>query len=170
MEEIKKAAGADGISAAEDVIITRNRDLRALADLVPIMQEVRQIERAREWQRDRMFNITQVLSGMPRGGGLPKGIDDAMALLSGMEEELEEKCRAYVHQMRICQRILNGIDSHSMRAFVILKYILDAPDTEIRQELNLTRRGFERARRCVEEAECMAEVKWRESVIVRSEE
>lgn len=160
------------IQNSEDVekefrpVMIRNRDIPLLADVLPIMQEICQIERRRDWQRDRMTNITQHLSGMPGGGGEPKGLDEAFALLSELDEEHEQRCKEYVRQLRAAQRILNGIESRSMRTFVIMKYIMDVPDTDIRDELNMTRTGFNRARRCVESAECMAAVKWRERYIL----
>lgn len=148
------------------VITVRNKDIPLLADVLSIMQEIRQIEQRRDWQHDRMFNITQHLTGMPGGGGMPKGLDEAFALLSELDEEHEQRCKDYVRQLKAAQKILNGIESRSMRAFVTMKYVMDAPDTEIREALNMTRTGFNRARRCVESAECMAAVKWHERYII----
>lgn len=53
-----------------------------------------------------------------------------------------------------------------MRTFVMMKYVMDVPDVKIRQELNMTWRGFDRARRAVEDAPSMAAVKWQERYIV----
>lgn len=147
-------------------ILIRNKDIPLLADVLPIMQIVCQIERQRDWQHDRMGNITQHLSGMPGGGGVPKGLDEAFALLSELDEEQESLCKDYVRQLKAAQKILNNIESQSMRAFVLMKYVMNVSDTEIQQELNMTRTGFSRARRCVESASCMADVKWRERYIL----
>ena len=147
-------------------VIVKNRDIPLLSEILYIMQDVCHIEERRDWQRDRMENITQHLTGMPGGGGLPKGLDDAFALLSEIDEEHEARCREYVRQLRRAQKILNSIESRTMRTFVMMKYIMDVPDTEIRDELNMTRRGFDRARRAVEEAPNMAAVKWQERYIV----
>ena len=149
-----------------DGVAVNNADIPLLADVFSIMQEINQIEKRREWQQDRMFNITQHLTGMPHSGGSPKGFDDTIALLSELEEEHEQRCKDYVRQLKEAQRILNSIESRSMRTFVMMKYIMNSPDVEIRKELNMTRRGFERARNCVESAPCMAAVKWRERYIV----
>ena len=149
-----------------DGIPVNNVDIPLLADVLCIMQDIYQIEQRREWQQDRMFNITQHLTGMPHGGGSPKGFDGAIALLSELDEEHEQRCKDYVRQLKKAQKILNNIESRSMRTFVMMKYIMNAPDVEIRKELNMTRRGFERARRCIESAPCMAAVKWRERYIV----
>lgn len=150
------------------VVVVRNRDIPPLAEVLPIMQEICHIEELRDWQRDRMLNITQHITGMPGGGGMPKGLDEAFAMLSELDEEHEQRCRDYVRQLKAAQKILNGIESRSMRAFVTMKYVMDAPDTEIRDALNMTRTGFNRARRCVESAECMAAVRWREKYILEN--
>lgn len=147
-------------------VVIHNRDIPLLADILPIMQEICQIEQRRDWQRDRMLNITQHLTGMPGGGGMPKGLDEAFALLSELDEEHEQRCKDYVRQLKAAQKILNGIESRSMRAFVTMKYVMEVPDAQIREELNMTRTGFNRARRCVESAECMAMVKWHERYIL----
>jgi len=149
-------------------VVVHNRDIPLLADVLSIMQEICQIELRRDWQRDRMVNITQHLSGMPGGGGVPKGLDEAFALLSELEEEHEQRCKDYARKLKAAQKILNGIESQTMRSFVIMKYIMNVRDADIRQELNMTRTGFNRARRCVESADCMAAVKWSERYILEN--
>ena len=151
-------------------IEVRNRDIPILAEVLSIMQDIKQIERRREWQRERMYSISYHLTGMPGGGGSPKGLDGAFVLLSQIDEEHEQRCRDYAMQVRKADRILQGIESPTMRAIVELKYVWDEPDAEIRRRLHLTRRGLERARRCIEEAPCMAEVKWREKYVLTSDE
>lgn len=163
---IAKAKCEDSESKVRPVIVIRNKDIPLLADILSIMQEVCQIEKQRDWQRDRMANITQHLTGMPGGGGVPKGLDEAFAMLSELDEEHEQRCKEYVRQLKAAQKILNGIESRSMRAFVIMKYVMDMRDVDIRDELNLTRTGFSRARRCIETADSMASVKWRERYIL----
>ena len=144
----------------------QNKDIPLLSEVLCIMQDIRQLEQRREWQQDRMINITQHLTGMP-GGGSPKGFEEAFAILSEIESEHEKRVKDYARQLRKAQKILNGIESRTMRTFVTMKYVMDVSDTEIRKELNLTRRGFDRARRCVETAPCMAAVKWQERYILR---
>ncbi|MBP3690898.1 MAG: hypothetical protein J6I74_06190, partial [Schwartzia sp.] len=112
----------------------------------------------------------QHLTGTPGGSGMPKGLDEAFALLSEIDDEHKQRCKSYVRQLRKAQKILNGIESHTMRVFVVMKYVMDAPDTEIRKELNMTRRGFERARDSVENAPCMEAVKWQERYILVEDE
>lgn len=149
-------------------VVVHNRDIPLLADVLPIMQEVCQIEKWRDWQHDRMLNITQHLTGMPGGGGLPKGLDEAFAILSELDEEHEQRCKDYARKLKAAQKILNGIESQTMRSFVIMKYIMNVRDADIRHELNMTRTGFNRARRCVESAECMATVRWSERYILEN--
>lgn len=165
-----KNQDTQNIEAAEyniDSIPINNADIPLLADVLCIMQDIFQIEQRREWQQDRMFNITQHLTGMPHGGGSTKGFDDVIAMLLELDEKHEQRCKDYVRQLKRAQKILNNIESRSMRTFVTMKYVMNSPDVEIRKELNMTRRGFERARRCIESAPCMAAVKWRERYIVR---
>lgn len=159
--------GTDSVTAeGSGPVKIRNKDIPLLADIFTIMQDIRQIEERREWQKGRMFIITQHLTGMPGGGGMPKGLDEAFALLSEIEDEHKRRCKSYVRQLRKAQKILNGIESHTMRVFVVMKYVMDAPDVEIRKELNMTKHRFYRARECVENASCMAAVKWQERYIL----
>ena len=144
----------------------RNRDIPLLADVLSIMQLTVKTEERRTWQRDRMYSLSQHLSGMPGSGRLPTGLDEAFARLSELDEEHGRYVKEYARKMRKAQDILNGIQSASMRAFVLLKYVLDIPDTEIREELNMTKYGFEQARKCVEEAPNMESVVWREKYIL----
>ena len=147
-------------------VYVQNRDIPFLADIPCIMQEICQLEKRRDWQRDRMFNITQHLSGMPKGGGLPRGLEDGFAMLSEIDSRHEARCKEYVRHLRKAEKILNGIESQTMRTFVMMKYIMDISDREIREELNMTRRGFDRARKAVESASSMASVKWQERYII----
>lgn len=139
-----------------------NADIPLLADVLCIMQDVCQIEQRREWQQERMHNITQHLTGTVHGGGAKKGLDEAIALLSELDEEHEKLCIDYIRLLKEAQRILDGIESRSMRTFVMMKYVMHLPDKEIRKELNMTRWRFNMARNSVETAWCMADVKWKE--------
>lgn len=143
----------------------QNKDIPLLSDVLSIMQEITRLEQLESWERDRMVHITQNLTGMP-GGGTPRGLDDAVAALDEITREHKEQCRAYARQLRRAQRILNGIESQSMRTFVLLRYVMHISDAEIRRELNMSRRGLERARSCVESAPSMADVKWKERFIL----
>ena len=167
MDKNKEAErGGTPIQKEQDPVAVRNKDIPLLTEILYIMQDVCLLEQRRDWQRDRMTSITQHLTGMPGGGGLPKGLDSAFAILAEIDEEHEAQCKEYARQLRKAQKILNGIESRTMRTFVVMKYVMDVPDVKIRQELNMTWRGFDRARRAVENAPNMAAVKWQERYIV----
>ena len=144
----------------------RNRDIPLLASVLCVMQDVCMVEQQRQWQRDRLTNITTRLTGMPGGGGLPKGMEEAFAAISELEENQAKECLKYAEAMKKAQEIINGIESESMRTSVKMKYVFDIADTDIRRELNMTRRGFDRAKKCVEDAPNMASVRWQEKYIV----
>lgn len=149
--------------------VVRNRDIPLLADVLPTMQLVNQTEKILNWQHDRMTSIHQHISGMPGGGLLPQGLEDAFARLYEVGEDHEKEIRQYLKELREAERVLNGIESRSMRGFVVMKYVFDIPDAEIRRELNMTEWGFNRARKAIEEAESMALVVWREKYIIEEE-
>lgn len=167
MDKNKEAErGGTPIQKEQGPVAVRNKDIPLLTEILYIMQDVCLLEQRRDWQHDRMTSITQHLTGMPGGGGLPKGYDSAFAILAEIDEEHEAQCKEYARQLRKAQKILNGIESQTMRTFVLMKYVFDVPDVKIRQELNMTWRGFDRARRAVEDAPNMAAVKWQERYIV----
>ena len=147
-------------------IKVKNKDIPLLAGILSIMQSVKGLEERRLWQRDRMLSITQHITGMPGGGGMPKGLDEAISILSELDSQHEEKCKEYARQLKKAQKIINRIESVTMRTFVVMKYVMDVPDTKIRAELNMTYRGFDRARKAIESAPDMASVVWRERYIV----
>lgn len=148
----------------------RNRDIPLLSDIAATMQLVTATERALDYTHDRMTSITSHLSGMPGGGALPKGLETALALLEEAGEAHSAQIRQYAHELKQAERVLNAIESRSMRAFVIMKYVMDMPDRAIRRELNMTEYGFNRARRSVEDAENMASVRWNETYILAGAE
>lgn len=144
-----------------------NRDIPALHEVMAVMQNICRTEELRDWQRGRMVKITASLSGMP-GGGSRKGMDDAVSMLDELGQEQIRACREYGRHLRRAQRILNAIESQNMRAFVMMRYIIGVSDTEIRRELGMTRRGFDRAVHAVQDAPDMASVKWQERYILEN--
>lgn len=146
--------------------IIRNRDIPTLTEVLCIMQEIQMLEKQRGWQRENLFSMAQRLTGMPGGGGLPKGLDDPFARLAELDEEQKRRAGEYEKQLRAAEEILNTIPAQSLRTFVKMKYVMNAPDSEIRKELNMTRRGFDRARKCVEDAPDMVSVRWSEKYVV----
>lgn len=68
---------------------------------------------------------------MPRGGGGGNLFDNVFSELSVIDEEHEKKIRQYVRELKHAERIINGIESQSMRTFVEMKYLLDIPNAVI---------------------------------------
>lgn len=147
----------------------RNRDIPLLAGVTLVMQEVKRTENRRKWQRERMDSIRAQQAERTRGNA-PRGLDEAFAALSELDEEHREMCKSYVLQIRKARRIIEGIESRSMRAFVEMKYVDEEPDIKVMKALRMSRRGFERAKKCVEDAPCMAAVKWQERYILAAED
>ena len=156
---------SESVERAEAAAVVCNRDIPILQEVLPVMQLVDKTEELRGWQRCWAEKITANLTGMPRGGDA-LGLDGVVAALDELDRKQAGECREYACRLRAAQRILNGIESLTMRAFVMMKYVMGLRDGEIRQQLNMTRRGFERARQSVEDAPDMASVKWRERYIV----
>ena len=123
-----------------------NKDIPLLRDILPTMQLVCETEKRLEWERDRIGSVGQRLSGMP-GSRTPHGLEDAIARLDDTERKHEESVRQYLKELREAENVLNGIESRSMRAFVLMKYVAGLPDAAIRRELNMSEYGFERARK-----------------------
>lgn len=149
-------------------ITINNKDIPYLEQIHSVMALVTHLEERRAWQQDRMVFISQHLTGMPGGGGSPRGLEEAFARLSEIDDEHADKCKMYVGRLRKAQKILNSIENINMRTFVLLRYVIGASDMEIRKELNMTRRGFDRARKCVEEAQNMSAVKWHDQYIIEN--
>ena len=59
----------------------RNRDIILLSRVLYTMQDVSATEQKRMWQQDRLWNITQKITGMPGGHGEPKGLDASFAAI-----------------------------------------------------------------------------------------
>lgn len=153
----------------EPVAVIMNRDIPKLQKVVSLMQDIRALEERRVWQRERMLNITQHLSGMP-GSGEPRGLDAAYAALSELETEHQELVKLYVRELKAAERIVNSIGNPTMRTFVTLMYVLDMAPQDVRAELNMTEWGFRRARTTVEQAKGMDRVVWRQRYIFQDKE
>lgn len=143
-----------------------NRDIPILAGIPYLKAEIESLEQQCRWQRDRMQSISYHLTGMPRQGRQQKGLDTGFTLLEKIEAKHSQKCKEYTYQLRQAEKIINGISSQSMRAFVRLRYVSGDTDTRIMAKLGMSRRGIERAKKCVDEAPCMAAVKWQERFVL----
>lgn len=138
----------------------RNKDVIALSRVLYALQDVSMTEQKRLWQQDRIWNITQKLTGMPGGRGAPGGLDALFAAISEIEEQYEADCAEYLRELQTAEAIINSIPSRTMRTFVTMKYMLDMPNQQIMTRLNMGRKSFERICRDIEQAPDMASVQW----------
>lgn len=146
------------------IVRIRNRDIPALGRLPYAMQAVKMIERRIEWMRERMFKVTQQYSTMPRGKGGASGYDKVLAEISEIEERYTAKLEQYLQELKETEALLEGIGSLTMRTFVEMKYVHNAPREEIMRALNLSEYAFRRAKNAIEQATDMAHVRWVEPV------
>ncbi len=144
----------------------KNRDVLLLARVLYTMQDVCATERKRLWQQDRLWNITQKITGMPGSHGEASGLERHFATITEIEERYEAEFAEYVEELQQAETILNGIESRTMRTFVTMRYLLAMQNREVMARLNLKRRRFEYLCRLIEDEPDMktAEVKWRASV------
>lgn len=150
----------------EDATEINNTDIIMLNNIWCTMCDITNLEERRAWQEGRLYHITQQISN-GHGGGSPKGMDETFAELAGLDAEHEEACKIYVADMQEAQKILDNIKNPKMKTFVVMMYVMNRPYSEIRQELNMTRRSFDAAKKAVEEAPCMKEVKWKEKYVLK---
>ena len=152
--------------AAQKPRIIKNRDILLLSRVLYTMQEVNSLEKRRAWQKERIFSMTQNLSGMPSGKGLSKGFDTAYAAIDGLAEEQRERLLAYTQELEAAEKIINGIQSRTLRTFVLLMYVDGLPPEKVREELHMTEWGFRKARDSVEKAPDMQSVAWQERYVL----
>ena len=140
----------------------KNRNIPLLEGILPTMQLAKEAETRLEWQQEMLTRLSQHLSGMPGGSALPKGLEDAFARLEESGETLEKHLRKYNRDFRASEKILNAISDKTLRAFVVMKYIIGASDTEIRRELGISEYTLNRMKNKVESAETMDKIVWPE--------
>lgn len=150
-------------SRATGRVSIKNKDIPKLRCVLYRMQEVRRLEDAGERQRDRRHAITRVFSGMPgSSGGVPRGLEAAMARLDEISEEYAQRLVDALDALDEAQDILNGIADMRLRVFVAMIYVDDMSAKEVQKELNLTDWKYRRVREMVEQAECMRGLEWPE--------
>ena len=145
--------------------VVRNRDIIPLSRVLYTMQDVSATEQKRMWAQDRLWNITQKITGMPGGHGEPKGLDASFAAIGEIEEKYESECAEYTKELKEAEAILNAIPSRTMRTFVTMRYLLDMSRKEIMARLNLKRWRYEEMCETIEQAEDMAHVDWKERYV-----
>ncbi len=153
----------------QNSIIVKNRDIPLLTRVLYIMQDICMIDKKRDFQNDLKYSITQHLSFTPGSKGNGSGIEDIICTLSELDSKHEALTQEYMDDLRAAERIINGITSYTMRVFVNMRYVFNMPKKTIMKELGLSRWGYERAIRAIEEAPDMASVKWYERYILIDE-
>ena len=147
----------------------QNRDIPLLTKIFYILKEAESVERRGEWTYERLFNITRRMTGMPTGGGNAPGMDGTLAEVEELNRIYGERLQECVHALKEAERILNSIESSTMRTFVQMYYIDDISKAEIMRELNMTEWKFNQARERIEQAESMEKVAWRERFCLAEE-
>lgn len=152
----------DERKTAREPVKIRNRDIPLLSRVLYTMQDVSATEQKRQWQQDRLWSMTQRITGMPGGGGATCGYEKNFAAIGEIEEQYAAQCDEYTKELQKTEDILNAIPSRTMRTFVTMKYVLHMPDKKIMRELNIRRWKLDKMSRAIEEAESMEKVIWRE--------
>ena len=144
----------------------RNQDIPLLTQIFYILKEAESVERRGEWTYERLFNITRRMTGMPIGGGNAPGMDGTLAEVEELNRIYGDRLQECVKALKDAERILNGIESQTMRTFVQMYYIDDISKAEIMRELNMTEWKFNKARENIESAENMKKVVWKEKFCI----
>lgn len=147
----------------------KNRDILPLTRIFYILKEAVSVERRGEWTYERLYNITRRMTGMPIGGGNAPGMDGTLAEVEELNRIYGERLQECIRALKECERILNNIQSTTMRTFVQMYYIDDISKAEIMRELNMTEWKFNSARKSIEEAENMQKVAWKERFCLADE-
>jgi hypothetical protein len=145
----------------------RNRDVILLSHVLYTIQDVSNTEQMRQWQQDRLYSMTQRITGMPGGGGKGQDMGDKMADIGELEEKYAKQFTKYLRELKSMEIILNRIKSREMQTFVIMRYVFGMENNKIMTALNMKRRKFEQACKAVEQAPDMEHVVWRERFVLK---
>ena len=145
----------------------RNKDILTLSHVLYAMQDVSITEQKRLWLQDRLWNMTQKLTGMPGGRGESNGLDAPFAAIGEMEERYRAELPECLRELQEAEDILNAIPIREMRTFVTMKYVLDMTRKEIMSKLNMRRWQYDRLCESIEQSQDMAHVAWPERYILR---
>lgn len=137
-----------------------NKDIQKLRRVLYTMQDIRMLEERRDFTWESMRRTTKALSGMPPGGGGPKGMEETFAKLSELDEKHAEKLKQYARELEEAEKIINGISRRSMRTFVSMAYLFGMSKDEVMEELNMKEWEYRRAREKIEKAKSMRDVPW----------
>lgn len=148
----------------------RNRDVMLLSNILYMIQDVGLTEQKRQWMQDRLFSMSQHITGMPGGGGQPTGLDEKIAAINELEEKYAKECQGYLRDLNRAETILNHIRSRSLRTFVMMRYVFGIGNNEIMKRLNIKRRKFEQACKAIEQAPDMEHVVWQERFAIKGKD
>lgn len=137
----------------------KNKDIQLLRKVNLLKLDVISLENRAQWERDRMSNISQHLS-TACGGGSPHGMDESFAAMSEVEERHRLLVKQYAQEIKKAEQIINGIVSHQMRTMVTMLYMDNVADNAVRSVLHMSRWAFDNAKSAIENADCMADVRW----------
>ena len=138
----------------------RNRDLPLLTCVRYTMQDIRMLEEKRDWTRERLERVTSGLSGMPRGGGGPHGMEEGFEKLADLDRRHAKKLRQCEKELDTAERLINSVESRPLRTFISMVYLRGMTREDVSAELNLTEWEYRKMKERVEGAERLRDVKW----------
>ena len=144
----------------------RNQDIITLSNVLYAMQDVSMTEQKRMWLQERLFSMSQRITGMP-GGGPKSGMEDKFAIIDELEEKYTKENEAFLRELHRAEEILNSIRNRKMRTFVMKKYVFGGSNAEIQKDFNMKRRKYEQVCKAIEQAPDMAHVKWDEAYMLK---
>ena len=109
-----------------------NVDLAKLRGVAYAIREIEQIENSLERLGEKLYRCTsQSNGGMPRGGGLPSGMEGDLAVLEELEQKWREKMKEYGERALEAEHVLEQIKNDRVRLFVRLYYLENAPVADV---------------------------------------
>jgi hypothetical protein len=144
----------------------RNQDIITLSNVLYAMQDVSMTEQKRMWLQERLFSMSQRITGMP-GGGPKSGMEDKFAIIDELEEKYTKENEAFLRELHRAEEILNNIRNRKMRTFVMKLYVFGAGNVEMQKDFSMSRRKFDQIRKSIEQAPDMAHVKWAEPYMLK---
>lgn len=138
----------------------RNCDIAKISRVLYTMQDVAATEKKREWLQDRLFAITQKITGMPGGRGGSKGLEASFEAIAEAEERYRAEIARWEAELNEAERIINAIRDGEGRTFVTMRYLMHMGRNEIMTGLNIKRWRFRELCEKVEQAGSMSEIVW----------
>lgn len=137
----------------------KNQDIQVLQKVNSLKLEVVSLEKRAKWEREQMNNISNHLSSV-HAGGSRRGMDDSFAAMSEAEERHKLLAKLYTQEIKKAERIIDSIKSYQLRTMVTMLYLDNVSESAVRSVMHMSRWAFENAKNAIENAACMADVKW----------